>query len=389
MEQIKAKINQAVEILRELDIDLWLTLCRESESTPDPVTDLIAVKNVCWLSGFFISGTGATTVLLGEADAADYDGAGLYDNVFVYGEDVGEEVRRIVRDLDPARIALNYSPSNVTADGLSHGLFLQLAEWLEGTPYADRLVSAEDIIAKLRGRKNPFELERLEIAARTAAQCWDEALTRIRTGMTEMEIAAVIEEGMQTRGLAPSFQTIVNAGSKTASGHGSPTTAVLEKGDLLHVDFGVRYEGYCSDIQRVAYFRKDGEENPPPELAAAFDKIKSIVDETGKMYAPGVPGHEIDRRARKMLLDDGYPEYKHALGHQIGLSVHDGAAVVGPRWKRYGRQVEIPLEEGNVFTVELGITLEGIGHVSLEEDLVVTPGGGRFISPRQTELTLR
>ena len=66
--------------------------------------------------------------------------------------------------------------------------------------------------------------------------------------------------------------------------------------------------------------------------------------------------------------------------------MHDGAAIVGPKWKRYGITPTIPLEENNVFTVELGIELEGIGYVGLEEDLAVTENGGKFLCPRQTEL---
>jgi Xaa-Pro aminopeptidase len=114
--------------------------------------------------------------------------------------------------------------------------------------------------------------------------------------------------------------------------------------------------------------------------------IKDIIDAAGRLYLPGKKGYTIDAVARKMLKEGGYPEYQHALGHQIGRSVHDGAAIVGPRWKRYGNTPEIPLEVGNVFTVELGIELENIGYVGLEEDLAIIGSGGNFLCPRQTEL---
>jgi Xaa-Pro aminopeptidase len=101
-----------------------------------------------------------------------------------------------------------------------------------------------------------------------------------------------------------------------------------------------------------------------------------------------VKGHEVDALARKMLRDSGYDDYQHALGHQLGCSVHDGGAILGPQWERYGNTPHIPLEEGNVLTLELEIMLPGIGCVGLEEDVVVTGDGARFLGPRQTELTI-
>lgn len=385
---VKQKIDQAAGILNELDIDLWLTLARESESVPDPAVNLISDQSVCWLTAFFITPRGENTILVGAADAPDHERSGLYSKVITYREDVGESMREILSALDPGQIAINYSKSSYTADGLSHGLYLMLKEYLDGTPYGERLVSAEKVLALLRGRKTLIEIERLRKAAHMAAIAWDDALPHIDTGMTEIEISGVLEHAMLSQGVTPSFETIVNVGSKTAPGHGSPTEAVLEKGDLLHVDFGVRYEGYCSDIQRLAYFKKAGENGPPEALIRAFECVRNIIDETAKAYRTGQSGHKIDALARQILTQAGYPEYNHSLGHQIGQSVHDGGALVGPPWKRYGEMVHIPLEENNTFTVELGISLEGIGHVSLEEDLIVTPSGGAFLGPRQLELAI-
>ncbi|RME25847.1 MAG: M24 family metallopeptidase, partial [Candidatus Zixiibacteriota bacterium] len=92
--------------------------------------------------------------------------------------------------------------------------------------------------------------------------------------------------------------------------------------------------------------------------------------------------------ARQELRDHGYPEYEHALGHQLGRSVHDGGGILGPRWERYGRTPEIELETGNVFTLELEINLPGVGCVGLEEDVHVTGRGAEFLCPRQMELRI-
>ncbi|MFG0252528.1 MAG: M24 family metallopeptidase, partial [Phycisphaerales bacterium JB038] len=101
-------------------------------------------------------------------------------------------------------------------------------------------------------------------------------------------------------------------------------------------------------------------------------------------------GHEVDAAARASLLAAGYEEYQHATGHQIGRAAHDGGGVLGPKWERYGETPNYPLEEGQVFTLELGIdNVEGKrGYLGLEEMIRVTDTGLDWLSTRQTALPL-
>ncbi|HJO93576.1 MAG TPA: Xaa-Pro peptidase family protein [Victivallales bacterium] len=387
MKIIREKIQQSIKVLRELDIDLWITFCRETDSVPDPASNLIVGSGACWLTGYFISKCGDTTVLVGQADAPDFERSGLYKNIIIYSEEVGKEFLDIIEKYNPRNIALNYSQSNYTADGLSHGLFLQIQEFLKDTPYSQKLISSEDILTRVRGRKTPEEIKLISKAAELAVQCWNKVLEKIKTGMTEIEISDLFFETINSQDCTPSFSPIVNAGSKTKPGHSAPTKAILEKGDLLHVDFGVQYEGYCSDIQRLAYFKKDNE-NIPLELIKAFGTVSSILHQAIELYKPGNIGHEIDGFVRKSLIEAGYSEFYHALGHQIGQAVHDGGTIVGPLWPRYRNLGAVPLEPGSTFTAEFGVTIEGIGHVNLEEDIQVTSEGGRFLCEPQRELVI-
>ena len=94
----------------------------------------------------------------------------------------------------------------------------------------------------------------------------------------------------------------------------------------------------------------------------------------------------MDDAARASLVADGYPEYKHALGHGLGRVAHDGATLLGPRWDRYGQTPYGIVEAGNVFTLELGIEVPGRGYVGLEEDVLVTDDGIEWLSTPQREL---
>ncbi len=388
MDLNQAKIKQAIGILNELDIDLWLIFCRETDMMADPALELIVGHKVVWQSAFFICKNGETVAMVGNYDAADFEKSGRFKEVIPYVEDCGTEIKNQIKKINPKNIALNYSVDDTAADGLSHGMYLMLSDYLKGTDYPDKFISSEKLMSLLRGRKTEKEIALVSQAAKLATDCWDRSLKEIKPGLSEIAIANIINRNFDELGVVNSFDTIVNAGAKTSPGHGHPTGAILEPGDLLHIDFGAVYKSYCSDIQRLAYVKKENESQPPEELTKAFNMIHDIITETAKLYKPGAKGYRIDAVAREMLKKNNYPVYQHGLGHQLGRSVHDGAALVGPKWKRYGSTVTIPLEEGNIFTVELGIELDNIGYVGLEEDLVVTKEGGKFLCPRQNELVV-
>ncbi len=389
MDIIKEKIEQTVRLLDELNLDCWVVFVRETEMMADPVMPLVVGHPVVWESFFIYTRHGDSIAMVGNFDEADFKRCGYFTEVISYTEGVSQDFRKILNRLDPAQIAVNYSTSNVAADGITHGMYMLLQDYLKKTPYAERLISAEDLISRLRSRKLASELKLIEKAATIANEVWDKAVKKIKPGMTEIEIAALIDDLIKKTGNIRSFETLSNAGDKTAPGHSMPTNAKLSRGDLLHVDFGVKYENFCSDIQRLLYFKRPNETKPPAELLEAFNTVNSIITETGTMCKPGVRGFEVDARAREMLCENGYPEYQHALGHQLGRDVHDGGAIIGPRWERYGVTPTIPLEASNAFTLELEITLPGIGCVGLEEDMYVTDDGALFLSPRQMELAVK
>lgn len=389
MDIIKEKIRQVPSLLRELDIDLWLVFVRETPVLCDPIIPLISGLEATWQSFFAFTRKGEAIALVGNLDKADYERSARFTEVLSYTEGVKKDINSLLDRLKPGKIAINYSTDDPSADGLTHGMYLLLCDYLADTPYVDRLVSAEALCNKLRARKTSSEVARLTKAAELAERAWRRTLDQLRIGMSEKDVANIIDSEISGLGGKRSFETIVNAGSKTEPGHGRPTDACLEPGDLLHVDFGARVEDYCSDLQRLVYFRRKEESQPPEEVSEAFSTVRDIITTCAKECRPGVKGYEVDSVARKILADNGYPEYQHGLGHQLGRSVHDGGALLGPKWERYGRTPTFEIETDYVFTVELEIMLPGIGCAGLEEDIVVGEQGGRFLCPRQLKLDVK
>jgi len=391
---VQEKANQAVSILREQDVDCWLTFVRETSAAGDPVLPLIyGEASLTWESALIFSKAGGRTAIVGsfEVDAARATGA--YSEVIPYDQAIRPHLVNVLQRSNPRSIAVNISQSDVYADGLTHGMYEKLQTYLSGTPFASRLVSAEKIIGALRGRKTAVEVERVRKAVEITRGIFELAFQRSVVGMTEQEIHRIMQDEVRQMGLgfawSPSGCPIVNAGPESPIGHAAPTEIALQPGHILHIDFGVRSEEYCSDIQRVAYFLRPGEVQPPAEVQHGFDTIVRAIRESAAALRPGVLGCDIDAIARQVLVKAGYPEYKHALGHQLGREAHDGGALLGPLWERYGDSPLQPVEAGQIFTIEPSLFVAGYGEMGVEEDVLVTESGVEFLSQPQTELILK
>jgi len=389
---IGEKLEQAAGILREQDISLWLTFVRETQLTTDPCLDLIAGTYCAWQSAFLVSAAGDRIAIVGRYDAPAVEEMGAYGEVIGYDESVRPALREAIERIDPAAIAVNYSESDPAADGLTHGMWLELRETLAGTPYADRLRSSEPIVSALRGRKSPREVELVRAACTTTEEIFDVVTESLRPGQSELEVAAVMHREIADRGLGYAWSRdhcpAVNTGPDKAIGHAPPSALTIERGQLLHVDFGVSQDGYCSDLQRVWYFLDDGETEPPPDVLAAWRDVWASVDAGVDVLRPGALGWEVDAASRCSLVNAGYPEPKYSLGHQLGRAAHDGGTLLGPRWERYGDSPLGTVEARNVFTLEYGVAVPGRGYIGLEEDVVVIESGIEWLSTPQRTLWL-
>ena len=387
------KTQQAINLLKEKNIDLWLTFVRETSAGGDPILPLFyGESNLTWQSALIFTQTGESLAIVGRFEMETARNIGAFVKVIPYDESIRPMLLAELERLNPKQIAINYSESDVLADGLSHGMYLNLLSLLEGTPFKDRLIPAEHLISSLRGRKSDLEISRIRQAITTTEEIYAKAFANIQPGMSEMQVAEMMHAEVIQRGLGfawpRSNNPAVNAGPNSPVGHNAPTDIIIERGHLLHFDFGVREKDYCSDIQRMVYFLKKGESQPPEPVRKAFKTEVRAIQAAFKAVRPGATGIEVDRAARSVITAAGYPEYPYATGHQVGRLAHDGGAILGPAWDRYGQTPFLPLEVGQVFTLEPGLMVPGYGYIGLEEDIIVTADGAEFLSTPQTELIL-
>ena len=388
---VPEKLDQAVGILGEQDVDLWLTFVRETLLTSDPCLDLVAGTYCAWQGAFLVSRTGERIAIVGRFDAPSVEQLGTYE-VVAYDESLRPALRAAVERLAPGSIALNYSESDPAADGLTHGLWLVLHEALADTDYAGRFISSEAIVNALRGRKSAEEVRRIRGAVAETEAIFERVTAALRPDLSEIEIARLMHSEVAARGLGYAWERdhcpAVNAGPDKEVGHSAPGDLRTRRGELLHVDFGVSRDDYCSDLQRVWYLLDEGEAAAPEDVQRAWAALWAAVDAGAGALRPGVAGWEVDRAARDSLAAAGFPEPKYALGHQLGRTAHDGGTLLGPRWDRYGSAPLGLVEEGNVFTLEFGTAVAGRGYIGLEEDVVVTTDGIEWLSTPQREVWL-
>ena len=389
---IQEKVHQAKQLVREFGVDCWLTFVRESALNGDPILDYFLQSEVTWHSAIIITSSGEAIAIVGQYDKKSVEDTGAYQSVEGYVKSIREPLLRYLKQLDPSRIAVNYSKGSEIADGLTHGMYLTLTEFLSELGFQDRLVSAEPLVSALRQRKSEAEIALIRQAIRHTQEIFAKVAGFIAPGRTEKEIATFMKAEVERRGLKyawdPTSCPAVFTGPDTAEAHYGPTNRQVEEGHVLNMDFGVVSDGYCSDLQRTFYVRREGEVSAPSEVRKGFDTIRRSIESARQAMKPRVKGLDIDAVARNVIVESGYSEFPHALGHQVGRFAHDGTALLGPAWEKYAEKPFLPLEEGMVFTIEPRLIVPDHGVVTIEEMVLITPGGAEYLSDPQRELLL-
>ena len=390
---VAEKLQQATRLVAESPFDVWITFVRETAEAADPLLPFLIEGSVTWQSAFLIGKNGRRVAIVGKYDHEPLVKSGNWDEVVPYVQDIKPVLRDAIAAMAPGttpRIAVNFSVNDEKCDGLSHGMFLLLNSYLAGTPFAE-LESAEELCAALRGRKTADEIRRIKNALAAGDLLFDDIVRFASVGVSEAAVFETVHRLATEGGLGfswdPCQDPIVNSGPDSMVGHGTPSSTItIQPGHIFHVDLGVLVDGYASDIQRSWYVRSSPREEIPEDVAKAFEAVRGALVKGFETLRPGVHGWQVDAAAREFLVAAGYEEYQHALGHQVGRMAHDGGALLGPKWARYGDRPSIPVSEGEVYTLELGVVLPKRGYLGLEEMVRVTDSACEWLSQPQTEI---
>ncbi len=284
---------------------------------------------------------------------------------FPYGDasDPGAALREALSAVVP-------SPRRVAvSDDLRADHLLLLQQHLQGAEYT----VASRLVAELRARKDPEELDRLRRAARVAEVGVRAAVNAVRPGATELEVAEAARSAMAASGAEEVPFVVVAFGPHTAFPHHQPGSRPVQPGEPVLVDLGARVDGYCADITRMAFL---GE--PTARYRTVHEVVERAVQAALRACRPGLPAAQVDRAARAVVEEAGYgAHFPHRTGHGLGLSVHELPSLHAANPQ--------PLEEGMVFTIEPGVYLTGEFGVRLEETVILGPSGPEVLSalPRQ------
>jgi Xaa-Pro aminopeptidase len=236
------------------------------------------------------------------------------------------------------------------------------------------------------------ELARMKVAIDLTEEVFARVARFLAPGVTERAVADMVAAQVRENGLELAWEAgtcpAVFTGPDTAGAHYTPTGRAVERGHIVNMDFGIKHQDYCSDLQRTFYVLREGEAAAPPEVQRGFDTIVSAIEAARRAIRPGVTGQSVDAVARSLITGAGYDEFPHALGHQVGRYAHDGTALLGPAWEKYAQKPFAPIEKGMVFTIEPRLTVPGHGIATVEEMVVVTETGAEFLSGPQSTLIL-
>ena len=387
-EVAKEKMARAAELLQQNHVDMWAIYTRLKNDTALELLFNTSTQNEVL---FLLTKEGDRIAIACPEDAAQYRESGMYTQVIeAQGAQMMEAFCKCFREHNVKSLALNESIHDTRCDGLSMGLYKKLEKAIGADVMAKVKCSSYEMLEELRAVKTPSEIEIMKEASRITTDIYDALFRRIHVGLSEIGVAKIMMEECEKRGVTtafgnpPEYPLVLNP--KGGMSHRGPNDVNLcEPGDMLVIDFSIRYNGYTSDIARTMYFLKPGEEHAPQEVQdianAAIDAVGNVL----AMIKPGLHGYEVDAVGRGTIVSHGYPEFGHSTGHQVGLEVHDGGTTLGPK---NGRKSSAGvLRKNEIYAIEPTVLQDrSKGSAIIEDDVLLTDDGCVLISKRQTAL---
>lgn len=395
-ERISTLLPKAMEAA---NIDAWLVICRENNN--DPLADHIGGENAGGTAVFLFyrDEYGFTSkVFSPSGESTALAELNIHDEVLSVerGESSIEQAVDFITTKNFDRIAINSSPGNAQADGLSYSQRIRLEGEMR-EELSKKLVSSEELVYEWLSIKLPAEVEIMKKAAELTAAWQIEAYEMIEPGVTtDAEVAAFLDAKMKEYGVgeawSPDQNPNVNSGEDR--GHSHATDKVIMPGDVIQTDFGIKlYDRWVSDIQRFAYVLKDGENQAPEDIQFYWESARAGNRAAYNAMKPGVKGVEVDAAQREMMKKNDSDYVMWSTGHPVGYVAHDtGPNLGGSQSPSIRPAAQKELKEGMVFAFDgfhaWKLENGGTKTISVEEMVVITESGARFLIAPQEELVL-
>lgn len=382
------------EVMKENNIDMWIVMNREGSF--DPLYPDLGEGYVGSTGYYVFTDIGTDRIERAALGISGYllEEGGAYD---IFGSE--PELKKFVEERDPQRIGLNYSKSIGGADGLSYSGYLELSELL-GEKYANRFVSAEKLVSDFRSRRVASEIAVYGEACELSYTIAEKALSNevITPGVTTLEdVAWWMKEELHRHNLGSSFgmPSVYVTGIRGIMA--TSTDRIIQRGDVLTIDWGVGLMNMYTDMKRMAYVLDEGESDVPESIQNAFDQGVKVRDIIKKTIKPGVTAKQAEEAVYKALTEAGFNKMKgfnkftemdktdviigcHSVGnwgHGVGPSI----AFFNPKRLAY------ELKPTNLLSIELFAytKLPEWGgkklRVALEDDAILTERGVEWLYP--------
>ncbi|UNC92560.1 M24 family metallopeptidase [Candidatus Contubernalis alkaliaceticus] len=270
------------------------------------------------------------------------------------------------------KLCKDYSFKNIAFE--QNYLTVYGLELLKGSLSDVNLIPLYRTVEELRVIKDPLEISLIRKAAQITEESFEKILPFIKAGRKEREISIELEYLLKKEGgEKTAFDFIAASGKRSSMPHGTASSKIIEPGDLLTLDFGIKYQGYCSDMTRTVAVGFVGEREKD-----LYQLVLKAQLEALKHIGPGITGETADDFARKLIAGRGLgSNFGHGLGHGLGLEVHEEP--------RLAPGIKTILKPNAVVTVEPGVYLPGFGGVRIEDMVLITDEGLEMLTQKHKE----
>lgn len=388
-EVIKKRMARAYAALGEFDVDLWISIGRETHFTVEP--SLLYLLPAPGLSVCALAvGKSRSVCLVAPIDAEEMAAYGAHTQTISFTGNIDEALTQAIRGFGPLRrVALNFSEVDPSADGLSLTQYRRLTRCLSDAGFTGEVISAANIMKRVRGQKSEEEVHCIGKTVLAAMEIYRRSREIIHSGMSGRDVQQFFQDQVCSLGAEFSWpktgNPYVSVGTRSSYLCKRPSSEVrLQAGDLVNVDFGLRIDGFASDNQRSYYVLGRDETAAPQEVQRAFFAVQEAIRAAVAAAKPGVHTSLPLTAANEVFEKLGFPKVG-GLGHEVGTFAHEGGMRIGHAFSE--GELDMHLEAGMTFTMEPAI-ITSHGRLCQEEVVAITDTGCRMLSDPQKEVWL-